>query len=64
MIDEINLKVEKHIAVSAERYLAIELQFRSVNARLKNIEAVLWSSAAGLIAGMVAIIHLLVQLKV
>ena len=64
MIDEIDLKVEKHMAIWSERHLAIELQFRSVNARLKKIETILWTSAIVLITGMASIIVLLLQMRI
>ena len=63
MITETELKLDTHLATCSERYLAIELQFRSTNARLKTIEHILLTSAIGLVCGMGSIIILLIEMR-
>jgi len=63
MITETDLKINTHIATCSERYLGIELQFRSTNARLKKIENILWAGTVMIITGMGSIIILLLEMK-
>lgn len=59
---ETEARLNTHEAVCAERYLSIELQFRSSNSRLKRIETLMISSAVGVIGGFASIIFLLIHM--
>jgi hypothetical protein len=62
LIDETTARLNTHEAVCAQRYEAIELQFRGSNARLKRIENWMLTAAAAVIGGFGSIIFLLVQI--
>jgi lipopolysaccharide/colanic/teichoic acid biosynthesis glycosyltransferase len=49
---DVNAKIDNHIDVCAVRYEGIELQMRSVNARLKRIEQIMIACAGTLIIAM------------
>lgn len=49
MDDLMAARISEHEKVCAERYLNIELQFRSSNARLRRIENILIATAGTLI---------------
>jgi hypothetical protein len=51
-ISDVNAKIDSHIDVCAVRYEGIELQMRSVNARLKRIEQIMIACAGALIMSM------------
>jgi hypothetical protein len=59
---ETEARLNTHEAVCAERYLKIELQFNGSNARLKRIESLMITSAAGVISGFGSIIFMLFQM--
>lgn len=61
-IGEVEGRLDTHEAVCSERYRAIELQFRSANARLKRIEVGLIGSGVALIGAMGWAINLLIGL--
>lgn len=62
MISESEARLNTHEQVCAERYLSIELQFRSSNSRLKRIETLMIGSAVGVISGFASIIFMLLNL--
>lgn len=55
-------RISEHEKVCAERYLNIELQFRSSNARLKRIENILIATAGTLIISLFGVILALLKL--
>lgn len=59
---ETEARLNTHEAVCAERYLSIELQFRSSNSRLKRIKTLMIGSAVGVISGFASIIFMLLHL--
>jgi len=61
---EVEAKIDSHIDVCAVRYESIEIQMRSVNARLKRIETIMIGAAAALILGGCGIIGTLFMLMV
>ena len=61
---EVEAKIDGHIDVCAVRYEGIEIQMRSVNARLKRIETIMIAAAGGLILGGFGIAGTLFMLSV
>lgn len=61
-IKDVEAQITTHEKVCAERYMGIETQFRSANARLKRIETILIGAAAGVVCAFGTIISMLFQL--
>ena len=63
-VNEVDLKIDAHVDKCEVRYQAIQVEMRSVNARLKRIEQTGLAVAGGAFTTGLAIIMLLIQIVV